>query len=238
MKISLVIPAYNEANYIGACLDNAIKNSNGRFCEIIVINNASTDQTKEIALSKGVRVVDESRKGLTKARQRGLVEASGDYIAYVDADTHISPKWFDTIERSFKRRPDMVCLSGPYRYYDAAFIPKTIMTGLWYLSAPLTYRLVGYMVLGGNFIAKKEAMFSVGGFDESIDFYGEDTDIARRLNKAGKVVFDMSFYVHTSCRRLKKEGIFLTNLRYGLNFIWQVVFHRPFTKKYNDIRKI
>ena len=98
MKISLVIPAYNEESYIGECIDCAILASRGRVYEIIVVNNASTDRTKEIAIRKGVRVVDEPEKGLTKARQRGLIEATGDYIAYIDADTRMPNMWFDKIE--------------------------------------------------------------------------------------------------------------------------------------------
>jgi glycosyltransferase involved in cell wall biosynthesis len=236
MKISLIIPAYNEENYIGECIDCAILASHGRLHEIIVVNNASTDKTKEIAIRKGVRVVDEPEKGLTKARQRGLIEATGDYIAYIDADTRMPNDWFDKIEYYFSKKPDIVCLSGPYKYYDASLYQRIVMSILWYTSAPIVYRFVGYMVLGGNFITKKSALLDIGGFDKNIDFFGEDTDIARRLSKTGKVVFKMDFFIRTSCRRLKKEGLIITNIKYGLNFIWEVFFHRPFTNKSTDIR--
>lgn len=236
MKISLVIPAYNEENYIGDCLDCAILASRGRLHEIIVVNNASTDKTKEIAIRKGVRVVDEPEKGLTKARQRGLIEATGDYVAYIDADTKMPSKWLDKVEYFFSKNPNAVCFSGPYKYYDANIFEKIVMVILWYATAPIFFRLVGYMALGGNFIAKRSALFDIGGFDKKIDFFGEDTDIARRLSKVGKVVFDMNFYIWSSCRRYKKEGIIMTNIKYGLNFIWIVLVHRPFTNKSKDIR--
>ena len=63
-SISLIIPAYNEEEYIGSCLDAALASSRGRFCEIIVVDNGSSDRTREIAAAKpGVRVILEERRG-------------------------------------------------------------------------------------------------------------------------------------------------------------------------------
>jgi glycosyltransferase involved in cell wall biosynthesis len=239
MKISLIIPAYNEESLIRECLEFAVRNSRGKFHEIIVVDNASTDRTKEIAESiHGVKVVYESRKGLTKARQRGLDEATGDIIAYVDADTRLPDHWIQKVEDIFASRPEVVCLSGPYRYHDGIVWKNTIMHAVWWLTAPLTYRVVGYMVLGGNFVARRDALIAMGGFDQSIEFYGEDTDIARRLSKHGKVVFSMDFFIHSSSRRFNEEGLIKTNITYALNFLWPILFHRPFSKKSTDIRKL
>jgi glycosyltransferase involved in cell wall biosynthesis len=243
MKISLIIPAYNEEGSIGACVDAALKNSHGLFHEIIVIDNASKDRTRAIVEEKiaagtptTLRVVTEPQKGLTRARQRGLIEATGDLLAYTDADTLLPEGWAEEALDVFSKSEKTVCLSGPYRYHDGIAWKNAVMTALWYISAPITYRLVGYMVLGGNFIARKWALEKMGGFDKSIEFYGEDTDIARRLSKFGKVVFRMDFFIWSSGRRFEHEGLFATNFRYGMNFIWQVVFHKPFNMSYNDIR--
>lgn len=239
MKISVVIPAYNEEHYIGVCLDYIIRNAKGSLHEIIVIDNASTDRTREIASSKpGVKVVTEKIKGLTRARQRGLEEATGDLIAYLDADTRLPENWLDKARWTFANDPEVVSLSGPYRYYDGKRWKNTLMHGLWYITAPLTFRTVGYMVLGGNFIAKRKALTDMGGFDKNIDFYGEDTDIARRLSPFGKVIFRMDFFIYSSSRRLNEEGFIKTNVVYALNFIWQVIFHRPFSSSYRDIRTV
>src|ERR1035441_7653186 len=95
-RISLVICAHNEEKYIASCLEYAIQSSGwGRlhykrdgFHEIIVIDNASTDRTKEIAEKyPNVRVVREEKKGLTRARQCGYLNAKGDVLAFIDADT-------------------------------------------------------------------------------------------------------------------------------------------------------
>ncbi|KKT42141.1 MAG: family 2 glycosyl transferase [Candidatus Giovannonibacteria bacterium GW2011_GWA2_44_13b] len=237
MKISLIIPAYNEEKYIGACLEAAIKNSHGAFHEIIVVDNASTDKTAEIAGKfPGVKVVKESRKGLTRARQRGLKEATGDFLAYIDADTKMPEGWAEKAEKIFSKNSNIVSVSGPYRYYDSAFM-NIIMRSIWAVSAPIMYRITGYMILGGNFIAKKDALLRAGGFNENVEFYGEDTDIAKTLSRQGKLVFRMDFYMPTSSRRLQAEGVIRTNIRYAVNFIWEVIFHRPYhTKDYKDIR--
>lgn len=237
LKISLIIPAYNEEKYLGGCLDAALKHSGGHFYEIIVVDNNSTDRTREVAGQyPGVKVVFESQKGLTRARQRGLEEATGDLLAYIDADTRIPPGWFQIITDFFATRPAAVCLSGPYRYYDGSRRQNAILHALWRIYGPIAYRLVGYMVLGGNFVAKRRALIDMGGFDRRIEFYGEDTDIARRLHRLGRVVFRLDFFIYSSSRRFMAEGIWKSNFVYTMNFIWEVFFHRPFTKQYKDIR--
>jgi glycosyltransferase involved in cell wall biosynthesis len=236
MNISLIIPAYNEESYIGATLDSAIKYSRGKFKEIIVVDNASSDKTAEVALSRpGVRVVYEKQKGLTSARQSGFEAATGEFLAYLDADTHITPEWIDIAERSFHERPDIVSLSGPRRHWGAVWYRRWILNAAWYV-APAGYWVVGYMVLGGNFIAKRKAIEAIGGFDRTIEFYGEDTNLARRLSTVGKTLFRMDFYAYASARRYEKEGIIRVNAVYVLNYLWPVLFNRPFTKTSNDVR--
>src|SRR5207302_647488 len=86
MNISVVIPAYNEEKYIGQTLESVISNAPENLLEIIVVNNASTDKTSAIASAfPKVKVVDEPKKGLTRARQAGLNAAQGDVLAYIDA---------------------------------------------------------------------------------------------------------------------------------------------------------
>ena len=237
MKISLVIPAHNEEAFIGDCLDSAIQQSQGRFHEIVVVDNVSTDRTAEVARARlGVRVVREDQKGITHARQRGLEETTGDFVAYIDADTRLPAQWFDVAERAFKENPKAVSLSGPARYWDGTILQRVVMGCFWWISAPLTYRIVGYMVFGANFIAKRDALLAIGGFDRSIEFYGEDTDIARRLSKVGETLFRMNFFIYTSARRLQSEGMFRTNFTYAMNYLWPVLFKRPYHTTHQDIR--
>jgi glycosyltransferase involved in cell wall biosynthesis len=236
MDISLVVCAHNEEKEIGACLDAAIKHSRGMFREIIVVDNASIDGTAAIARSRGVRVVQEETKGLTYARAAGLDAARGELVAYIDADTRLPEGWIDIVEHTFLEFPRAASLSGPARYFDATVVQRIVMTFFWYIVAPVTYRIVGYMIYGANFVARRDALHAAGGFDHSIEFYGEDTDIARRLSKVGKTVFRTDFFIFTSARRLRQEGLIRTNTIYALNYLWPVLFGQPYHRTHSDIR--
>lgn len=238
MRLSLIIPAYNEEHYIGACLDSVLPYAGKGIDEIIVVDNASTDRTSAIALSKpGVRVVHEAKKGLPAARERGRLEATGDLVAYIDADCRLHPAWLPLVTKIFTSQPKVISLSGPGHYWDATFWQRLILRFFWWASSPLMYRAVGYMIFGAHFVVRREALEKIGGFDRSITFYGEDTDLARRLSVHGKVMFRMDFFILTSARRFIKEGILKSNFIYTMNFIWPILFHKPYTFTHKDIRE-
>jgi glycosyltransferase involved in cell wall biosynthesis len=234
MNISIIIPAYNEEKYIGKCLTSVVRHKK-YFAEIIVVDNASTDDTKKIAERfEGVRIVAEPSKGLTKARQRGFVESSGDIIAYIDADTILPDKWAMRLQHAFDD-PQVVCASGPYVYYDTSFVSK-LFVWIYWCAAKFIYFFTRFMVIGGNFAVRRNALIEIGGFDPSITFYGEDTNIARRLYKVGAIRFNMRSYIYTSARRLQKEGYVTMAARYFLNFLSEIFLGKPATEDYKDIR--
>src|SRR5687767_1835934 len=93
LRVSLVIPAYNEESHLRACLD-AVAAQTVRPFEVIVVDNNSTDTTVAIARSYSfVAVMHESQQGIVYARNAGFNAARGDIIARIDADTHLSPNW-------------------------------------------------------------------------------------------------------------------------------------------------
>ncbi|HEY0207737.1 glycosyltransferase family A protein [Acerihabitans sp.] len=241
MKLSLIIPAYNEELYLATCLHYAIAEltahaKQGEF-EIIVVNNASTDRTAEVAARyRQVRVVYEPIKGLTRARQKGLEAASGDILAFIDADTRMPAGWLMKVLDAYARRVDLVCVSGPYRYFDLPGIKSLLVKFYWLALAKPTFWFTGYMAVGGNFAASKQALLRIGGFDTSIAFYGEDTNIARRLADEGRVYFDLGMIMETSARRLKEEGFITTAIRYVVNFMSEAIRNKPATSEYRDIR--
>jgi glycosyltransferase involved in cell wall biosynthesis len=244
MKISFVIPAYNEEAYVGKCLKSILKQIKGNNIdwEIIVVNNASTDRTREIALSyQGVKVIDEPRKGLPKARQAGYLAAQGDIIANVDADNMLPEGWIAKVTNEFSHHERLVGLSGPLIYHDLSKI-KNMQVKMFYAFGYLSYLFThfvlkkGGMLQGGNFVLKKSALDRVGGYNTEIDFYGEDTDIARRIQQAGYVKFTFKLPMYSSGRRMAKEGLFVTGYRYAMNYLWILVLKRPFTRTSTDVR--
>ncbi len=242
MFVSFVIPAYNEEAVLGDCLTSIQKQVAGRSdVEIVVVNNASTDTTKQVAESFGVRVVDETRKGLVWARKAGFDATTGRLVANIDADVVIPDDWFEKLEYYFKKNPNLSALSGPHIYRDMSFFSR-ICTRLFYIIGYVFDRISYYlfnkgaMLQGGNFVTTRQAIIDIGGYDTSITFYGEDTDIGSRISKIGKVLWTFNFPVYASSRRMKGEGVLLMGLKYAKNHIATTFFGKPATMEYIDIR--
>ena len=244
MKISFVIPAYNEEKLLGACLASIERELARTSCdaEVIVVNNASTDGTSAVALAyPRVCLVDECEKGIVFARRAGFVASSGDLIANVDADTVLPAGWVATVLDEFQARPSIVALSGPHIYHDLSLFQRAA-SRVFYMGGYAVYFVnhrifkKGGMLQGGNFVVRRSALIAIGGFDTSIIFYGEDTDLARRLAEVGRVHFTFKLPLYASGRRLAKEGLLLSGYRYALNFFSTLFFKRPVTTAYEDIR--
>jgi len=237
MKISLIIPAYNEEKYIGDCLSSIEKYGEGIF-EVIVVNNASTDDTAKVVerFSK-VKLINENKKGLPFARNRGLSEAKGEIVAFVDADTRIKKGWVENIIKKFEEDESLISVSGPYFHYDISLLGQFLT--LVYLLVLLWpgYLIMGYMVTLGNFATRKEYLDRIGGFNNDILFHGDDTYIAKRLHEFGKVKYFLSLRLPSSGRRLKGEGYLTTTYNYGINFLWVTFKNKPKeNKEYVSIR--
>jgi len=164
MKLAFVIPAYNEEALIGKCVESVLAEvkRSGRDCEIVVVNNNSTDRTAEIAAAAGARVVDEKQKGIVSARDAGFHATTAELVANIDGDTMVTPGWLDIVFDEFEKDPRLVCLSGPYVYYDLNPWQR-FLTGAFYGLTTLIYWLnryvlrVGSVVQGGNFVLKRDA---------------------------------------------------------------------------------
>ncbi len=256
MKLSFVIPAHNEENYIGDCLDSILKQKieltstpGGAPCEIeiIVVDNASSDGTAAVVqkyANKGVQLVHEPTKGIVHARRAGfLVSTAGpsDLIANVDSDSRLTPGWIARVCDEFARDSKLVALSGPFIYYDLPpKMAKAIRT--FYYLTYASYIMnrfilhIGSFLQGGNFIVRRNALEKIGGYDTSIEFYGEDADMSRRLYHVGRVKFTFKLPMYSSGRRLAKEGAWTMAGRYAINYFWTLLFKRPYTKTSIDIR--
>jgi glycosyltransferase involved in cell wall biosynthesis len=245
MRISFVIPAHNEEKLLGKCI-GSIREELARnpkvMAEIVVVNNASTDGTRDIALHyPGVTVVEERLKGLVYARRAGWVASSGELVANVDADTIMPKGWLRTVLREFEQDSNLVGLSGPYHYYDLPLWQRALVKAFYFLGwllHLLNHHVfgVGAMLQGGNFVLRRSAWDKAGGFDVTISFYGEDTDIAKRIGKVGRVRWTWGLPMYTSGRRLAEEGIVRMSFIYTINHLAILWLGRPATAHYKDVR--
>jgi glycosyltransferase involved in cell wall biosynthesis len=242
--VSFVVPAYNEEALIGSCLSAIRAEIERTRCgaEIIVVNNGSTDATRQIAVSiPGVVIIDEPQRGLVQARKAGYLAARGKWIANIDADTILTEGWLSTTLQEFERVPNLVALSGPFIHYDLPRSAQWIAAGFYgiayivYLLMRFVFR-AGSMMQGGNFIVSRSALDAAGGFNSDFRFYGEDTELARRLSKVGAVKFSFALRAFSSGRRFAAEGLFRVGTRYAANYLWTIFFKQPYSPTWLDFR--
>lgn len=228
MKVSVIVPAHNEEERIGVAL-KALTSQDYSDLEIIVVDNASTDQTQSIAKTFPVTVLYETRKGTNFALECGRRAASGEVIVRVDADCVPEKDWVSRGIRHFNN-PKVVGVTGPYDHYDGGwFFRWTSLVFQQYLYRFLNWLCqlfnLGAMLIGGNSMMRASALKKIGGFDTSFTFYGDDTDTAKKLSKLGYVVCDPKLIMKTSARRYKKQGTVKLFLLYSYHF-FKVIFAR------------
>jgi glycosyltransferase involved in cell wall biosynthesis len=250
MRISFVIPAYNEEHYISRCIDAIIREIGGADraggpnadYEIIVVDNNSTDGTDAVvARYPNVTLLHEPRRGANRARETGFEASHGALIAHLDADTEIMPGWLARVEQEFAKDKKLVCVSGPFIYYDLPRVTQ-VLVKIFYSLSYIVYVINDFVlrttsvIQGGTEVVRRDALEKIGGHNVNLTFYGDDADLALRLNKVGKVLFSFRFAVRSSGRRLAKEGAFTMGFRYGLNYFWIALFNRPFTTVSTEAR--
>lgn len=210
MKISVVIPAFNEENYIGKTLQSIRSlELNGHELEILVIDGDSTDRTAEIAKSFKATVKHEPHKGIGFARQHGLMHATGEIVAFTDADTVVPKNWLLKHLEALSQQ-EVSFSYGTFRVTDGKFPYFYYINYLQPLWIWLAYYLWGKPLAAGQNMAfwRKKAL-KIGGFDEKINVL-EDIDFAIRMKKVGKVVLSPDIIVRSSGRRSKEGwGFFL-----------------------------
>lgn len=241
-RISAIVCAYNEERSLPAALHSLFAQTRVPE-EVIVVNNASTDGTRAVAERvPGVIVVDEPDKGLVKARAAGFRSATGDILVYIDADCRAPLQLVERMERRFLRSARTVAVTGPYRFYDWDWIGVVGARVYDYTLAPFAQFTahdllrIGALLYGGNFALRRSALETIGGFDTSIEFHGEDTNLGRRLAAVGRVELNRACYIYTSARRYKALGRGRVFRLYVRNFWWETIHHRPKDLVHEDVR--
>jgi len=238
MKVSVVIPAHNEEKNIEKTIEALLAQDYPNL-EIIIVDNASSDRTNEVAkkyeqsnVEISLRVVYESKKGLLQARERGRKEATGEIIVNMDADCLPRPDHISLGVAHFKSdtKNKIVAVTGPYDYYDGHPVFRHTSLSLQKYIYRFTSHLLqlpfikgGAVLIGGNNFIRADILEKAGGYNVAITFYGEDTDTAKRIAPHGKVVFDPGLSVKSSARRFKEEGNIKITFKYLFHF-WKTIF--------------
>ena len=204
-RYSIVIPCFNEENYIEKSI-NSLKNQDfsGDF-EIIVVDNNSTDNTANVAAKLGARVIKEANPGVCFAREKGTNEANGEIIISTDADTVFKKNWLSKIDQNFTKNNDLIAVCGPCRYMDGPWWGK-VYTHFLFGYDYVYSKIAGhpFYVTATNIAFKKEHF---EGYDLSTMQGGDELYLLHSLRKHGKIKFLISNTTLTSGRRLTK-GLF------------------------------
>jgi glycosyltransferase involved in cell wall biosynthesis len=242
LTIAAVVCAYNEHQLLPACL-HSLHAQTRPPDEILVVDNASTDDTAAVAKRiPGVRVIPEPRKGLVVAREAARRATQCDVLAYVDADCRAPITWLERVEARFLSATAPIAVTGPYRFYDWDPIGRALIRSYDLVVAPPTHAIVhhlfgiGAILYGGNFAVKRHALDRIGGFDTRIDFHGEDTNLGRRLTPLGNVALSSDCWVWTSARRYHAMGKRAVFGLYVRNFWSEILRHRPANSDHLDVR--
>jgi glycosyltransferase involved in cell wall biosynthesis len=196
VKISFIVPAYNESTELPGTLRSIHNASRATACdyEIVVVDDASTDDTAPLARQLDARVVQISRRQIAAARNAGARAARGEILIFVDADTHIAAEHLNGVFHALEHG----CVGGGARVLVDGEVPP------W---GKIFVRVFGAVYFGlnlgaGSFLFTTRANFqTVGGFDEQY-FAGEEVFFSIALKKLGRFVL-LPTPVVTSGRKLR-----------------------------------
>ena len=224
MTMSVVIPAYNEEAYLPRAVRSALSQTLAPF-EVIVVDDGSTDGTGRVAAQFGnqVRYVRQENAGLSAARNRGIREASGTFVALLDSDDEWLPHHLEDAAGVLAANPHLQWWCGAYerRAENGKLEYQVVYDGRLENGA----RVPSYfdaaarsnLVLPSAIVIRKQVLTELGGFDEAIRTHGEDLDLWFRIGlrhpeigysptvstiywaRAGSI---MAGYTTPSCERL------------------------------------
>lgn len=203
--VSVIIPAFNAENYIGEAISSVL-NQDFKDYEIIVINDGSTDQTVRIVSDFSdyrINLINQPNSGISKARNRGIEESKGQYIAFLDADDTWFPNKLSLLVSFLNNnqeyamvysRGELIDSNGqligffPYKGFEGNILKKLL------LNASLIH--------SSSILIQKNILDSYKGFDSNINHY-EDWDLWLRIAARYKIGFLKDVLLKI---RINKEG--------------------------------
>lgn len=201
MKVSIVIPVYNEGGHLAACLE-AIAAQSHKPYEVIVVDNNSTDESVAIAASfPFVKIFSESRQGVVYARDSGFNAARGEIIGRIDADTVVDRDWVKNIQLVFAD-PVLDAVSGRVSYYDLPWRRVVSQMDLVFRQWIATGMGREVFLYGANMALRKSAWLKARNDVCRESGLHEDFDLAIHMNRAGaRLAFDRRLSATVSLRR-------------------------------------
>jgi glucosyl-dolichyl phosphate glucuronosyltransferase len=202
--ISVIVCTYNRADILKFCLTSLVNQTlNNVVYEVIIVDNHSTDHTLKLSQiflkdNPNIRYFYEPQLGLSHARNRGLQEAKGEYVAFIDDDAKAFINWLQEMNDFIRRNPDAAAFGGPSFGYSTVNVP------VWFPPEFGTHNLgdedklleIGKeWIIGCNMVFKREILIEHGGFLPKLGMkghkisYGEEIRVLKDLKEAGYEIY-------------------------------------------------
>jgi glycosyltransferase involved in cell wall biosynthesis len=182
-RVAVVIPAYNAERTIAETLKALRAQAGIRDFEVIVADNGSTDRTPEIARELGAKVVFESKRGPSAARNRGVAATDAPIIAHLDSDTVPSRRWLASLVRPFEDRNTVIVAGNTQCYPPQTPAERYVaQSGLYFTPRALSREQFPFAP-SLNMAVRRDAVLAAGGWAEDM-MTGEDVDFSHRVTRA------------------------------------------------------
>jgi glycosyltransferase involved in cell wall biosynthesis len=204
MTLSIVIPVYNEAERLPACLE-AIAAQTVRPDEVIVVDNNSTDGSAKLAAGYPfVKVVNEPLQGIVHARSRGFNTARGDIIGRIDADSVLPEHWVEHVKRFYSQADRSDSAFTGAASFNNVSVPRAVGWLYNLLAFDFNRWLIGHPTLwGSNMALTRRQWRAVRTHVCNRTRLHEDLDLAIHLHRAGyRIYYDRRFYVPARLGRI------------------------------------
>lgn len=223
VKVSIVIPAYNEEKLLSSTLQSVqvscqAFDKRGWEREIIVCDNNSTDRTAAVARAAGAKVVFEPVNQISRARNTGAAAATGDWLIFVDADSYPSVELFDEVADEILGGRTLA--GGCLVKFDASKSMAALFVPLWnWVSRSLRW-------MAGSFIFCETAAFRrIGGFSLDL-FISEEIDLSKRLKIEARHMKRKITVLHKHPLITSARKLHLYNLGDYFSLFWKIITQR------------
>jgi GT2 family glycosyltransferase len=197
-QASLIIVAYNARAYLEKCLTSVLETS-GENCEVILVDNASSDGSAELAAQKfpHIRIIrNGDNRGFGQGNNIGAQAATGDYLVFLNPDTIVGPRWLEALITALEAEPraglatsKILLMNDPEQINTCGntihLTGLALCRGLRHSKDAFSRRESVAAVSGAAFAIRRELFEQLGGFNEDFFLYMEDTDLSWRARLAG-----------------------------------------------------
>lgn len=217
MKITIGIASYNQQDFLPDSIESALNQTVS--CEVICCNDGSTDNSLEIAKKYPIKIVDQVNKGLASARNSILMNATGDYIIFLDSDDILLPNCVEKILEIAKTNSNIDIISPSFKCFGKGDDTIILMPNPTIEDFKIGNR-IGYCQA-----IKREALLEVGGYNPKMVWGAEDYDLTFDLLKRGKKLVTIPEVLWLY--RTKENSMWTETAKHQEEFMNQIKINHP-----------